>query len=602
MQKIQNIAVVSSSFDVIELTQLDKRFLKNLTVLATNLEAVKALEKSHFKFDKLDALVNKKTEKVAQNQATFVLEAVLNNPTIAKIFTVDTINLLEIVSNKLYLYLIRMILGYLYIEKMEKTYGKINLILFKNNVFSKYNSLSPSAFYSLVFYIWAKNQPKFKIKLISGSGRDMSATIISNMMKNAHVLSNFLLNVRENYKSSQREAVFVLPAAHAVKLIKLFKEMVKEKINYILIVHNLNISEKIILIKNNIRFIDRESLNGKVIEEHSLGLLLKIKTRWYQHNTNLNFLKPDTDRDKYLEDAISYRVEVFIKSELKQILKDLLISQKSIQRYKPKIIITTTDPDAKVFPFIHQAQLKNIETITIQHGAYALPGVVDFKSDKIFLWGKYYKSWFKNNLNKNNRQLIVTGSPFYDNAKVKAPQTISAGSKKKYSILILLSGAITNSVEKELENILVGVAKLTVKKIYVRTHPWQNIYIDPNITSSGDNNLIVVANKMDLKYYLDKSQVVITTNTAAGFRALIRGKIIEYWDFVGNEALPYRNGGIPVAKNSDEVLRINTKLLVGGYKINIAKRTKLIGDIFYKLDNNSSKRIVNYLKRNILSK
>lgn len=599
MQKIQNIAVVSSSTDVFELKQLDKRFIKNLKVLATNLEAIKALEKSHIPFSELDTPLSKKVLKATQNHVAILLDALLNNPTIAKTFTADGVNLLKIISNRLYLYLMQMILGYSYVEKIKKTYGHINLILFKKNVFSKHSPLSDSVFYSLVFYIWARNQPRFKIRLISDSGRDMPSPLIPTMMEKSHVLSNFFLNIRENYKSSKRQVIFVLPGAHAVKLIKLFKKIGREKINYILIVHNLSMNEKIVLVKNSVRFIDRESLKGRVIEKYSQGLQLRIKRRWYNSSNVFTFSKLNTDKDKYLENAIKYRIEVFIKSELKQILEDLLIAQKTIQKYRPKVIITTTDPDAKVLPFIYQAQLKNIVTITLQHGAYVLPNVVDFKSDKIFLWGEYYRSWFKKYLNKNNKQLIVVGSPFDDSIKVKTQSIIRTGSKQKYSILILLSGFITNSVEKELENILVGLVKSGAQKIYVRAHPWQSIYIDPDIVSISKKNHIVVADKMSLKYYLDRSQIVITTNTTAGFSALIGGKLIEYWDFVGNEALPYGNGSIPVAKISSEVIRISTKLLEGQYKFNTVKRAKLIDDIFYKLDNNSSTRILNYLKRNI---
>jgi len=129
----------------------------------------------------------------------------------------------------------------------------------------------------------------------------------------------------------------------------------------------------------------------------------------------------------------------------------------------------------------------------------------------------------------------------------------------------------------------------------VRSHPWQKIYIDYGVISNNHATKIVEANKENLDYYLNKSQVVITTYTTAGFTALIKGKHLIYWDFIGSESLPFRLADIPVAKSSEEVINSITKILLGKYEFNIAKRKKLINDIFYKLDEKSSLRIADTL-------
>jgi len=595
MQKIQYIAVASSSSDVIKLKQLEKGCGKNFKVIATTLEARKALVKTRLPFAELDIPVNEKTMRILQVQAKVLIDNLINDSRIIKTFSVDEVNILEFLTNRFHTFLYRMILGFLNVQQIKMASGNVNLILFKKNIITDHDSPFNSNYNSLAFYLWAKYHPVFTLKLITDYNAKNQGGFNVTVIKTTNAILNYLHYVKEKHSKHTRQIIFVLPAFHAVKLISLFKNLEKNNIHYLVLVHNLGIKERVELVKNSIRFMPRDSLKDKSLINKSYDISLEIKRRWKQESNTFELLRQNNKISKFLTIAAFYRIEQFLKSELVQTINDRLIAKRFFKEYKPEIVVTTTDPDAKVLPFIIEAKSNKINTITIQHGAYVYAAGVDFKSDKIMVWGRYYKSWFMRNLNKNDAQIFITGSPFFDNIKLIPFKKSFITNRKEHSILILLSDIVTLSVEKELVILNKKLTKLGINYIYIRPHPWQKI-TGINFNRKlwlGDK--IILANDKDLDYYLDKSQIVVTTNTTAGFNALIKGKPLIYWHLKGVEYLPFEKAGIPVATNADQIINSVREIKNGRYQFLNKKRQQLIEEVFYKLDGHASQRIANFL-------
>ena len=169
---------------------------------------------------------------------------------------------------------------------------------------------------------------------------------------------------------------------------------------------------------------------------------------------------------------------------------------------------------------------------------------------------------------------------------------------KELSVLILLENVyfLKEKFETELKKIIGYVLSEGIQKIYIRPHPWQDISFITNAFKNSFEVSIIIDNSNNLNRSINKNDLVITMDTSAGFNALILGKKLIYWDFFGKENLPFRMGGVPVAKSPEEIRDFMIKIINNKFKSFEGKRKKLLKDIFYKLDGRSSQRVVNFLE------
>lgn len=581
--KTQSLAVVSEPMDITNVLKL--RGLKNLNFLATTFKAKEILEKSKLPFHRLERPRTEREMVRIGQEAKVIADSIFDNPKISKIFTVEGVNILQLISNKFYFFLHQMILGYLSVNKIQKKTDNLNSVIISEKAFTNLGSFFNLDFIHLAFYFWAKIHKSIKLKLIGNVDSNKQIRIPDFFIKKINAIFNFLIYLKNGRANISRKIVFILPAAHAIQLTNLFNTLDKQKVNYLAVVHNLKINERVALLKKGITFIDRESLKNETITKKAKQISSAIRGLWQKEKSAVRILKHNGKKNLFLKEAIIHRINEFLKLEIRQVVGDFLIANKILHQYKPGIILTTTDPDPKVLPFIKAAQLKGIKTITIQHGTYVLATTVDFKSDEMFVWGRYYKNWFEKNLNKKSSQLIITGSPFFDNLRTESQ--IRIGPRKKYSVLILLAGIIHISIEKDLDKIIKGLKKARIDEIFVRTHPWQTIAMQKNM----------LATRKSLDFYLQRAQIVVTTNTTAGFEAFIKSKPLIYWHLKGSQYLPFRQAGVPVAESANQVINYVKSVKENKYQFLNKERHELTDEIFYKLDGKSSERITSYLSK-----
>ena len=257
------------------------------------------------------------------------------------------------------------------------------------------------------------------------------------LVNSTSIFLHKLLSKKKIILHNNLDLLIVTPGDHALKIRYFLVQLKKRHINFLLVIHNLTLKERLLLLRENIPFLQINELGTRKI--FIKGTKLKLNGKFGKNQNNKRAL------------------ELFGK-------------------LSPKILLTTTDPDPKVLPFINMAKKMNIRTITIQHGAYESAKGANFKSAMAFIWGDYYRKWFIERLKKQNRVLKITGSPFFDQFKVQKLEN-SKFSVSKLRILLLLTKypSYESFLNNEVTKLIDYLSKIGVSEILLRPHPWQKL-------------------------------------------------------------------------------------------------------------------------------
>ena len=594
MGNIKTTFIASSSGDVQFYLNSKKLNPKNTDIIATTLDAYNKLRENKLEFEVINYTINPQTVNVNYKETAKIVKKILKNRTLREIFAYRSLDLFDFISYDLYFFVSRMLLGYEMYLKTPKLQNKSKVAISKTATDNFLKDVTNNDFIPFVLKNILSSNTVEVLKYTSQGRQIGNNGFINALIRKA----SFTLFVKRIIGLPQdATAVFLCPGSHAVLMAKIFKELAKRKIDYVLIAHNLTALERIKLKRYGVNFIDRLSmpLTKKDIKENSAEILNLIEKRWQQKKTHFKLGLSKKIKNELLEKAVSYRLKWFLKNELDGLLIDYFSAQELFKHAKPKILITTTDPNIKVLPFIKTAQKNKIKTVTLQHGAYAWVPGANFRSDKIFVWGNYYLNWFAKNLNKSKQSMHITGSAFFDNYAVKKRR--SKRDIKSVLILMALPSVFLLQFREEFENLINMLASLCVKKVYLRSHPWQDI---SGLMGVYEKNLnLMKANKKGLDYYVNKSDAVITMNTTAGFNALTAGKPLIYWDFIGDRRIPFATAGIPAVRTAKEAGKFIEKYQRGNYLPTDKKRRALLKQIFFKLDGLSSVRIADKISEEL---
>ena len=372
-------------------------------------------------------------------------------------------------------------------------------------------------------------------------------------------------------------------------MIPVLKELERKKIEYLLVSYNLLNKHKILLLKNNIKFLKSNDFYSVDIRKESEIITNKMRSRWQKIKKPYDISWGKGLIKKFFRETISHKVENVLNHEIEEVIRDYLVAKQIISEYKPKLLISTTDPDTRVLSYIRMAKRAGIRSITIQHGAFVNPYSVDFESDKMLVWGPYYKKWFIQNLSKTPNQLEICGSLEYDNFYTRKT---SSKRTRTQTVLILASFYYLKAIEfeKDLASMIEKLNKAGFMKILIRTHPYQRLYFIENLARSS--NFVEIANKSILEEVLDKADLVISNDTTAGVSAIIAGKEIIYWPFFKKEYLPFgKFRSAFVGHNVKEVIQIVKRMQNNKIDRTIVSRAKFIKQVCFKLDGKASVRI-----------
>lgn len=256
--------------------------------------------------------------------------------------------------------------------------------------------------------------------------------------------------------------------------------------------------------------------------------------------------------------ATNTRVNRFFRNKLKKIaheemfevVADIALARKILPILTPRVLVTTTDPDTKVLPYIKLAKNLKIATVCIQHGAfYAFDSPAIYpQSDFFITWSELTRNWLVKVDHFKKLSMMVGQSPFHKFSKFKK---LSIG--RRVTILYLTSvhlvdqGQVTLNLKKLFRLLETKSQKFA---LLVRTHPNQVQHIT-NLAAllSGSQIEGSFANDADLSQVLERCDLVIFENTTAGFDAMLASKPTIYFN-------PYSGGDFFSVKKSKSSLAI----------------------------------------------
>lgn len=209
----------------------------------------------------------------------------------------------------------------------------------------------------------------------------------------------------------------------------------------------------------------------------------------------------------------------------------ILLANKLIRLYKPKIIFTTTSNDMFGAAFTLTAQAIGLRVAEIQHGITVWKEIESefYNSDYYLVWGEISKKMHPKNA-------VVVGSPYFEKSQIKNQPLRNLDSKHPMKILILWTPPFgTVSVfkayphEQVFSEMLIGLKKLPLSwTITIRSHP--SFSLDDFVKSKKLPVNIKIDKRKDVWDSIKLHDIVITQPTTAGLIAIFQKKPLLYFD------------------------------------------------------------------------
>lgn len=314
---------------------------------------------------------------------------------------------------------------------------------------------------------------------------------------------------------------------HLIQMASIINEIKRRGINLTILTYNVTLVLKKKLDDNFTFYFEKERLTDSRIgkEVKKTQKRLERDKPWDKFTSNK--YKNDSTAINYIKD----KIQNIIKNETTEIFTDIYLAQKVLSRLNPKALLTTTDPDSKILPYIDKARESGIKTICIQHGAFYgkdSPAIYPV-SDFFIAWSEISKNWLKRSDYFKHLKILVGNSPFhhYPNISKKIPGNTA--------LTILYLATKQPIVDKGLVSYYLKILFGTLSKVdldfnlIVRVHPYQDMSsLEPLIKNF--NHRASFSNDQPLEEVISKSDLVIWENTTAGFDAMLSGKPTVYFN------------------------------------------------------------------------
>ncbi|MEK6757845.1 MAG: hypothetical protein AABX88_01835 [Nanoarchaeota archaeon] len=396
---------------------------------------------------------------------------------------------------------------------------------------------------------------------------NLDSTAISLIAREKHLPLKFLKNKKE--KASVRSIIgkliaktrfnfidhtvrtdllLVIPGRHLAQMRGLVKQLEK-KVSVLPLTYGLDRLTRKELKIYYPNLIEKEHFKVFNFKQESKNQLNRIE----KEKDWKNFVHPKYRNRKIISTFLQGSVKRIIEEEFEPIIFDTFLAEKILKTVRPKAILTTTDPDTKVLPYIKTAKMMKIRTLTLQHGAsFARIGpIFNPASDYFIAWSEMARLWAKKNV---NGERIIAGHSQFHTLK-KNVKKISKTKKHKLRILFL---STVNNYEREVPYFLLMLLKALEKQgnkitMTIRTHPSQSL---ENLTGLFTSKKIKTMwdKSTNLDDAISEADAVIFENTTAGLAAMLAQKPVLYFNpYDGDDYFSIESRGIMTILTDKEI-------------------------------------------------
>ena len=345
---------------------------------------------------------------------------------------------------------------------------------------------------------------------------------------------------------SKCDALLLVTARQLLQMEDLIFDLKKTGINLQILTYNMTLDYKNKIDKFVDGYFEKEKLIDSKVRREAADLYKKLvaKHDWTR------FTHPKYNNNKTVSKFLRDKLKKIAYEEMGEVLIDITLAEKMLPALDPKILITTTDPDTKVLPYIKLAKGLGKTTVCLQHGAfYAFDSPAIYpQSDHFITWSNLTKNWLVKNNHFRRLSIFIGQSPFHKLAKFKSLKPKKGGIKILYLTSVhLVDQGIVNYYLKKLFRLLEEKKQKII--LLVRTHPNQVQHI-VNLRaliahSSLDADLV---NDGDLDKLIKQSDLVIYENTTAGFDTMLAGKPTVYFNpYSGEDFFSVRSNDASLA-------------------------------------------------------
>ena len=325
-----------------------------------------------------------------------------------------------------------------------------------------------------------------------------------------------------------------------------------------------------------------------------------IKEQKIKHDKAPTWIKQETFQ-QIVEDSLLLLSQDWLPGNLKK----NLVAKYLINKYQPKLLITTHDPGPSAMAFVISAKQKGIRTIVFNHGS--APEEIFSFSDKELIWGPLMKSYMIQAGVKESR-LITAGHPVYNDYKIYFQKQITSKSdhQKQVEIGIITSGYGANE-PNQVEFFLKLFPQLAKIKrritVTTRTHSWQFIDGLTELSRSHNIKLRHIQSEL-LEEFVARSDLIITQDSTASLVPLIAGKPTLYlpvYHPLQNKGSLANQPGFPKPITYNQVPETIDRLLSWPETINRERKKqqeflkRYCGNIDNRIGSRAAKKIIRHL-------
>lgn len=362
------------------------------------------------------------------------------------------------------------------------------------------------------------------------------------------LVGSFLQKVRFGNQKIGRDGcdVLLLVTARQLMGIQDFVWNLGKAVNLQILTWNMTFAYRRKIDKFGFAYLEKERLMDSTVRSE---VEISCKRLIAKHDW-ASFVHPQYATNTRVNKFFQNKLKRIAYEEMSEVIADIIISQKVLSIINPRMLVTTTDPDTKVLPYIKLAKRLKIETVCIQHGAF-----YGFDSPAIYPQSDFFITWSdltKRSLVKVSHfkklSIVVGQSPFHKFRKFKK-NSFSRRVKILYltSVHLVDQGQVILNLKRLLRLLESKSSKFA---LLVRTHPNQVQHITNLAALLSDSKIEgTFVNDAELSQVLEACDLVIFENTTAGFDAMLAGKPTIYFN-------PYSGEDFFGVKKHDSTLAI----------------------------------------------